>query len=485
MALCTYSKSEVYREEVLTECPMGIGVDAARKCFCKTREYRNDLRVAVCLFPKTWNGQPIHSIERTRETLERIARDDRRKRSQEKLNAKENETMATDTQATQAADTAAAESDNRGSELAVSELVGGTGHAVTIYDRFAASSSFMMALANAFEKSRMFGCKNKEQGFIMAIACVTERQSPIELQRKYHIINGGLSMKSDVMLAEFHRLGGKCRMIERSSEVARAEFSYNGIKYDLSCTWEEVRQEPYPWKDGKVGDKLQPNYSTPRKRMQMLWARLISDSIRFICPEVNGGQYTPEELADESGESIDAIEGSFTVQSETPAATDQAADATPTEQVPAVASQEQLKELTTALGSVFGDDRAKWQVFIERIQPGLKSATELTTENAAKAIQLLQEKAEALSGAVHQKPEEQAAEVATEDQLQRVLHLKNAAQIDDATWQQVRGRLGLAEGKSLAQAGPAAVANLINWLETKVPKSELDNWAEGALSGKA
>jgi len=45
-------------------------------------------------------------------------------------------------------------------------------------------------------------------------------------------------------------------------------------------------------------DELKFNWSTPRKRKQMLWARLVSDVVRAIAPQVVKGIYTPEEVAD-------------------------------------------------------------------------------------------------------------------------------------------------------------------------------------------
>jgi hypothetical protein len=43
---------------------------------------------------------------------------------------------------------------------------------------------------------------------------------------------------------------------------------------------------------------LKSKYATPRSRKTMLWARVISEGIKAIAPEVNFGQYTTEELED-------------------------------------------------------------------------------------------------------------------------------------------------------------------------------------------
>jgi hypothetical protein len=49
-------------------------------------------------------------------------------------------------------------------------------------------------------------------------------------------------------------------------------------------------------KDGTV--RIKDNYATPRARMQMLWARTVSDGVRSICPGATRRRYTPTEIAD-------------------------------------------------------------------------------------------------------------------------------------------------------------------------------------------
>ena len=44
--------------------------------------------------------------------------------------------------------------------------------------------------------------------------------------------------------------------------------------------------------------QLKDNWSTPRRRMQMMWARAVSDGVRTVCPLATRGHYTPEEAVD-------------------------------------------------------------------------------------------------------------------------------------------------------------------------------------------
>jgi hypothetical protein len=165
-------------------------------------------------------------------------------------------------------------------------------------------------LGMAFYKSGMFGCGNIEQGQILAMTCLTEGLTPLEFQRRYHIISGRPSLRADYMLAEFTKQGGEYKVIERTSETATIELNIGKRKSVFSFTIAEAMGEEYVYNklgnegkipkvgpDGKINDKAcKDNWSTPRRRAQMLWNRVVSDAIRTICPTVNHGGYTPDEL---------------------------------------------------------------------------------------------------------------------------------------------------------------------------------------------
>lgn len=150
-------------------------------------------------------------------------------------------------------------------------------------------------LGNAIAQSAMFGCSNPSQGKVLAMACLAEKKSPVEIARKYHIIEGNLSKKSDAMLAEFRERGGKHRLVFRTSDHAEIELSIDGETQSFSLNWTEAQQEPFVFTKKRT---IKKNWATPRSRMQMLWARVVSDGVRVMCPEVVAGTYTPEEIAD-------------------------------------------------------------------------------------------------------------------------------------------------------------------------------------------
>jgi hypothetical protein len=166
--------------------------------------------------------------------------------------------------------------------------------AIELYNRINDPLAAIERLGTLFAKSAMFGCDKVEQGMVLAMACMTERKSPIELKRTYHLQNGELSMRADAMLAEFHKLGFKSKVLARTSENASVELTtyYPAV---FSFSWEEAQKEPFVFtKDGKI----KKNYATPRTRMQMLWARVISDGVRTMAPQIVAGTYTPEEVSD-------------------------------------------------------------------------------------------------------------------------------------------------------------------------------------------
>lgn len=149
------------------------------------------------------------------------------------------------------------------------------------------------ALANvermgaAMCQSGMFGCTRREQGTILAIACITMGMSPLDVANKYHIIDGKLSKKAGAALAEFKARGGKYKWIRTGQEPdqdqenleAVGEFTLDGetitVRFDMAMARKAglVRSksawETFPWK--------------------MLRARVESDAIGMLAPEIYFG----------------------------------------------------------------------------------------------------------------------------------------------------------------------------------------------------
>lgn len=181
------------------------------------------------------------------------------------------------------------------------------GNALAVYDRVQNPLVFAEQLAKPC--AALCGC-SIDQGQAVALTCLCEGITPLDFQRRYHLIQGKPTMKADAMLAEFRTSHGGNHVVERrDSEGASIQLTdRHGRSYRSSITWDEIQESRWPWRDPNNHDRgLKDNWSTATDRRSMLWARLVSDSLRAFCPEIVAGVYTPEEMSD-------AIDGEFTVE---------------------------------------------------------------------------------------------------------------------------------------------------------------------------
>ena len=157
-------------------------------------------------------------------------------------------------------------------------------------------------------RSQMFGAKNQAEGMMIVGICQQERWSYADFMANFDIIKGKLSKKSAAMLADFVARGGFYEIVQRNGDGSIIEFKKGKQKYRSECLWADVQHEPLPY-DMKEGDAaamlangqvppLKAKYATPRSRMQMLWARCVSDGLRAFDPACCKGIYTPEEVDD-------------------------------------------------------------------------------------------------------------------------------------------------------------------------------------------
>jgi hypothetical protein len=168
---------------------------------------------------------------------------------------------------------------------------------------------------------------------VLAYRFLVRREDPFDFVRRNDIIGGKVSMKSATMLADFRtKCGGSHRVLSHTPDKAAIELKIGKEKQIFEFTWEDAQREDYVYTKDAVNGKtpkllpnneanpaaLKDNWSTPRRRSQMMWARVVSDGVRVMAPEVNYGMYTPEELggpADEVGDD-NVVDGEFTVASE-------------------------------------------------------------------------------------------------------------------------------------------------------------------------
>jgi hypothetical protein len=145
-------------------------------------------------------------------------------------------------------------------------------------------------------RSGTFGVNSDEGGAVIALMCHQEDISLLEFQRTYHWVDNKPAMKADTMAAKFLNMGWNYEVIERSETVAKVKTwkDDDSKAKEYSLTIEEVKIAGYCFAKG--GKTLKDNWRVRPKNM--LWARLMSDTIRLLEPRVNAGTYTDEEIAD-------------------------------------------------------------------------------------------------------------------------------------------------------------------------------------------
>ncbi len=290
------------------------------------------------------------------------------------------------------------------------------------YDRIDDVQSFVTTLGRSIAVSKMFGCESEAQGQVMALECIARKMPPLMIAEKYHLIYGKLSMKTEAMLADFRTIAKgshkiKCRTADK---VAIELITCDGDSHTFELTWEEAKLEPFPY-DGKEsvvvetiakGDlkslKLKPKYATGRSRMQMLWARLVSDAIRCVAPEVICGSYTPEEVSDfesmpeavrneappEDAEVVEVVEPTITtIETVVEQPADPETDDSMTNDDPCL--EPQIQEIKDALGvaeQLPGLKDIVARVKAKLVSCGLKKLADLTYSDAARLLEAINRK---------------------------------------------------------------------------------------------
>ncbi len=151
---------------------------------------------------------------------------------------------------------------------------------------------------------RVCGGKTEEEGFVIALTCQIEAITPVEFNRKYHMIQGKPSTRADWMLAEFNLQGGDHEIVELSPDRCAMKFTWKNRTVEAEFTWEQAQQSRWPWKNpNDHSEGLKDNWSTPVDRENMLFVRLVTSRLRKIAPQLFSGVYAPEELQDEVAES--------------------------------------------------------------------------------------------------------------------------------------------------------------------------------------
>jgi hypothetical protein len=152
---------------------------------------------------------------------------------------------------------------------------------IELYERMQNPLDGIKAIGEMFAKSGMFGCDNTSAGQVLAVICMTERKSPVELLRTYDIVDGKLRKKALASLADFRAKGGKHKWLKTGDDGKEAviELTHEGQTVTSRFTIDEARNM------GLVRDKS----NWVKSPANMLRARAISNGVAMLCPEIFAG----------------------------------------------------------------------------------------------------------------------------------------------------------------------------------------------------
>lgn len=145
-------------------------------------------------------------------------------------------------------------------------------------------------LAKDVVSSKLFpGIDTVASATALMMLCQAEGMHPIQAMREYHIIEGRPSKRSMAILARFKMAGGKVQWHERSAQAAEATFTAaDGDSAKVRWT---VKEDAF-----NAGLTSKQNWQKHPRRM--LTARVISEGVGLVAPQIVAGIGMTEELQD-------------------------------------------------------------------------------------------------------------------------------------------------------------------------------------------
>jgi hypothetical protein len=168
---------------------------------------------------------------------------------------------------------------------------GGNGHAAAPVQAIAALTiDNVWMMAEHVAASKLFPNVNTpQQAFTLMMLCQADGMHPMHALRRYHIIQGRPTMRSDAVQAEFQADGGRIEVLRSDEKEARALFSH-------------PRHQPKPVEMGYTIDQARNAGLTAgtwkTHPADMLWARLVTKGVRRVHPGIVVGISTPEDIQD-------------------------------------------------------------------------------------------------------------------------------------------------------------------------------------------
>lgn len=160
---------------------------------------------------------------------------------------------------------------------------------IELYSKLQDPVSAIEKIGRVFAKSGMFGCQKEEQGQVLAMICLSERKSPVQLLKTYHIVDGNLSKKALAALAEFRQNGGKHRWL-KSGDDATAKEDDRYAELELTDKEQNKTTYRYSMADAKAEGLVRKDSRWTKRPGNMLRARCITNGLGMLCPEIFAGE---------------------------------------------------------------------------------------------------------------------------------------------------------------------------------------------------
>lgn len=165
-------------------------------------------------------------------------------------------------------------------------------------------------MGTAIARSGLFGVKTPDQAIALMLVAQAEGLHPATAARDYHVIQGRPTLKSDAMLARFQAAGGKVEWLELNDTCVKAKFSHpQGGEVVIDWTIDRARKITSYDKETRKWKALTDKDNWKNYPRQMLRARVVSEGVRTVYPQVCCGVYTPEEVADFTNDPTPVLDG--------------------------------------------------------------------------------------------------------------------------------------------------------------------------------
>lgn len=139
------------------------------------------------------------------------------------------------------------------------------------------------------------GCsaaKSITEGRLMILGCMTTGMDIFSFKRQFHIVEGNLTMKADIMLAKLREAGGSFKWIDSaqgdSPEKATIRMFHDGEEFEST----------YTMKQAAKAELVKSKSNWEKRPGNMLRARAVSEGMKMFRPDIIAGIYTPEEMED-------------------------------------------------------------------------------------------------------------------------------------------------------------------------------------------